>query len=116
MKLKDKDPVNKKQEHANDVLTVYVCVYLSVWTPSSLSPRTVPQYSPVWLYTSMVRASLMTSRRLMAEGEQGLHWSIRTQGEPSSVCSNSTGLTLRGIDQRLKKSHITDLLHSPPVS
>lgn len=68
---------------------------LSGWTLSSFSPRTVPQYSPIWSYSSMVRASLTTSRRLMAAEEPELQWTVRTQGQSSSVCCSSTGLHLR---------------------
>lgn len=39
MKIQDKDPVNKKQEHANDVLTVYVCVCTCLSGRRLLSPR-----------------------------------------------------------------------------
>lgn len=90
--------IEKHTKYATQVTDNSVCVYLSVCTVLSLSPRPVPQYSPVCPYTSMVRASLMTSRRLMAVGEARLQWSVRTQEEPSSVCSSNTGPHLTGKD------------------
>lgn len=66
--------------------------YLSECTVWSLSPLTVPQYSPVWSYTSTVRASVTNNNRLTAAGgSEGLQLRDRTQGEPSSVCCNRTG-------------------------